>query len=147
MNGSLESEIEQLAREILRNLSSFRIDLFDKRERGRYSKERVEKLLQKSKDRGEIVDFLPASRYRRRRRIVISDFLISLVKGNKRILIGLKVKSSQVGADRYRQRQRRMKKIVGRDFIEVPVLVAGPQKSDQQLERDWRKILIHFRKS
>jgi len=149
-------EIKETARKIIRNLSTIRID--DDRSKGRRSKERVKELLQESKARGEIVDFLPTfsptdgdRNGKKQRQIGFNwhnpDFWITLVKKDKHVSRGLKVKSSQAGADKYQKRQRKLKKISGREFMRTLVLVAGPQRPCKQLEKDWQEILIRFKKS
>jgi len=154
MPDRFEREIKETARKIISNLALTKIDIRNHkkraRDRGIESKKRVEELLGEARAKREIVDFLPtlslvgANGYRDGRR-PHPDFWIVLIKGSKRIIASLKVKSSQRGADEYWEKTKR--KGLGGNFMETQILIAGPRISNRQLKRDWQKILRHFRES
>ncbi len=137
---SFKEDIRKTAQEIIEKL--ILIDLYGEKRIDEKDKERIEEILKKSEEKEEIVEFLSLEEHK-----LYGDFVIIIMKQTRLLFFGLKIRNSEMAIERHRKRQKELRMIFNGRFIESLVIVVNPQKSDEELRRDWQKILKQIKES
>ena len=140
MHNSFNEKVQNIAREILTNLSAIDFEP----SAGQKAKERFKKLLQEFKNKREVVDFLSLDNHRK-----YKDFLVVVIKDGKHDVIGVKIKNSARAVKRYKERQKELKmEFMKRrqKFVENFVILVNSQPNDE-LKKQWQKTLKQHKES
>ena len=136
MRMSLEDEIREIVKEMLKGLSS--VMLFEKDD-----KKRFQDVLKAMEENKEIFGFIPKPNKK------FKDFAVIVENKGRYDTVGVAIKKTKKEGGEYMRRQDRLREQISqyRKFIERIVLVVDKKTTDANLKRQWQKAIKQYQES
>ena len=136
MRMSLEDEIREIVKEMLKGLSS--VMLFEKDD-----KKRFQDVLKAMEENKEIFGFIPKPNKK------FKDVAVIVENKGRYDTVGVAIKKTKKEGGEYMRRQDRLREQISqyRKFIERIVLVVDKNTTDANLKRQWQKAIKQYQES